>query len=237
MGEGNTPNSLGADPLSPWESGECLVFAGEGGSNDLMKRIGIMGGTFNPVHKGHLALAQKAMDEFVLDQVIFVPAGTPPHKDAGEIIDKEHRFKMVRAAIRGQKNFTVSRMEMDREGVSYAVDTFNQLKQEYGSEAKLFYIMGLDSINEILEWKKPLELFGLCEFIVGTRPGTRIRTFKRLVKFPPLQKEVDKIHLMELQENISSSDIRQRVRCGQSVRELLPKSIESYIKKNGIYRK
>lgn len=202
-----------------------------------MKRIGIMGGTFNPVHKGHLALAQKARDEFALDQVIFIPTGMPPHKSPGEIIDKEHRYRMVKTAIRGKKNYSASRLEMDRAGVSYAVDTFNQLKHKFGSEAKLFYIMGLDSINEILEWKKPLELFGLCEFIVGTRPGTRIRTFKRLVKFPPLQKEVDKIHLMELQENISSSDIRQRVRCGQSVKELLPKAIESYIKKNGLYRK
>lgn len=201
-----------------------------------MKRIGIMGGTFNPIHKGHLALARAAMDEFVLDKIIFIPAGMPPHKKPGEIIDKEHRYKMVKMAIKGSSKFLISRIELDRKGISYAVDTFNELKKKYGGKAKLFYVMGLDSINEILEWKKPLELFKLCEFIVSTRPGSRIRTFKRLVRFPPLQKEVDKIHLMELKENISSSDIRERLKSGRSVKGLLPKTVENYIRKHNLYK-
>jgi nicotinate-nucleotide adenylyltransferase len=183
-----------------------------------------------------LALAKAAMEEFVLDGVIFIPAGMPPHKKPGEVIDKEHRYKMVKMAIRGIPDFELSRIELDREGVSFAVDTFNELRKKYGKKTKLFYIMGLDSINEILEWRKPLELFKLCEFIVGTRPGSRIRTFRRLVKFPPLQKEVDKIHLMELKENISSSDIRERLRSGRSVKGLFPKAVENYIKKNRLYR-
>ncbi len=200
-----------------------------------MKRLGIMGGTFDPIHKGHLALAQKASEEFALDEIIFIPSGAPPHKKPGEVTDKEHRFKMVKSAIKGQEKYSISRIELDRKGVCYAVDTFNKLKKKYGEKAKLFYIMGLDSINEILDWKKPLELFKLCEFIVGTRPGSKIRTFKRLVKFPPLQKEVDKIHLMELQENISSSDIRERLKAGKSAKSLLPKVIEAYIKRNNLY--
>lgn len=125
---------------------------------------------------------------------------------------------------------------MDRKGISYAVDTFNHLKKKYGQEAKLFYIMGLDSINEILEWKRPLELFKLCEFIVGTRPGSRIRTFKRLVKFPPLQKEVDKIHLLELREDISASEIRSRLKSGKTVRKFLPPVILNYIKRHKLYQ-
>jgi nicotinate-nucleotide adenylyltransferase len=201
-----------------------------------MKRIGIMGGTFDPIHKGHLALAKAAMDEFVLSKVIFIPAGTPPHKKPGDVTDKEHRYNMVRLAIRGKKGYSISRMELDRKGLSYAVDTFNALKKRYGRKVKLFYIMGLDSINEILDWRKPLDLFKLCEFIVGTRPGTKIRTFKRLVKFPPLQKEVDKIHLMELKENISSSDIRQKIKEGKSVSAVVPKAIENYIRKNKLYK-
>jgi nicotinate-nucleotide adenylyltransferase len=201
-----------------------------------MRRIGIMGGTFNPVHKGHLTLARAAMDEFVLDKVIFIPAGMPPHKKPGEVIDKEHRYKMAKMSIKGFSKFLISRIELERKGVSYAVDTFNELKKKYGEKAKLFYIMGLDSINEILEWKKPLELFKLCEFIVSTRPGSRIRTFKRLVRFPPLQKEVDKIHLMELKENISSSDIRERLKSGKSVKGLLPRAVENYIQKHGLYK-
>jgi len=201
-----------------------------------MKRIGIMGGTFNPIHKGHLALAKAALKEYALDKIIFIPSGMPPHKKPGEVIDKEHRYHMVKLAIKGISKFTISRIELDRKGFSYAVDTCNELIKKHGKEAKLFYIMGLDSINEILEWKKPLELFKLCEFIVGTRPGTRIRTFKRLVKFPPLQKEVDKIHLMELKENISSSDIRERLKSGKSAKGLLPMVIETYTKKNRLYK-
>ncbi|MFH1577126.1 MAG: nicotinate-nucleotide adenylyltransferase [Candidatus Margulisiibacteriota bacterium] len=201
-----------------------------------MKRIGIMGGTFNPIHKGHLALAQTAMREFVLNEVIFIPSGIPPHKVLGEVIDQEHRYNMVKLAIKGKKNFSVSRIEMDRHGASYAVDTFNELRKRFGEEVKLFYIMGLDSINEILEWKKPLELFKLCEFIVGMRPGSRIKTFKRLVKFPPLQKEVDKIHLMELKEDISASEIRNRLKSKKSVKSLLPLPIEKYIRGNNLYQ-
>ena len=201
-----------------------------------MKRLGIMGGTFNPIHKGHLALAQAAMKEYALDRVIFIPSGNPPHKSPVGIVDKEDRYKMVKKVIKRVKKFSVSRIEMDSKGFSYAVDTFKKLRRKYGKKAKLFYIMGLDSINEILDWKKPLELFSLCEFIVGTRPGTRIRTFRRLVKFPPLQKEVDKIHLMELKENISSSKIRERIKAKKSVRSLVPRVIENYIHKYGLYK-
>ncbi len=201
-----------------------------------MQRIGVMGGTFNPIHKGHLALAQAAREQFALDEVIFIPSGTPPHKAAGAVIDKEARYQMVKLAIKGFDSFSVSRLEMDRPGYSYAVDTFRALKKKCGSRCKLFYIMGLDSINEILDWKKPLELFRLCEFIVGTRPGTKIRTFRRLVKFPPLQKEVDKIHLMELREDISASEIRDRLRLGQSVKALVPSVVEAFIKNKGLYQ-
>lgn len=200
-----------------------------------MKRIGIMGGTFNPIHQGHLALAKAAKKEYALNEIIFIPTGTPPHKAEGEITDKEHRFNMVKIALGKRRGYSISRTEMDRKGYSYAVDTFNELKQQYGDSAKLFYIMGMDSINEILDWKKPLELFKLCEFIVGTRPGTRLRTFRRLVKFPPLEREVDKIHIMELEEDISSSNIRKLLKEGKSVKKLVPAEVIKYIERNGLY--
>lgn len=201
-----------------------------------MKRIGIMGGTFNPLHKGHLALVKEATKQFILDEVIFVPAGNPPHKDPKDIIDKEHRFEMVKMAVKNKKPWHFSRIEIDRKGISYAVDTFKELNKKYHDKAKLFYIMGIDSINEILSWKKPLELFKMCEFIVGTRPGSKIRTLKRLLKFPPLQKEVDKIHLIELNENISSSKIREKVSQVKSIRKLVPSYIERYIKSQNLYQ-
>jgi len=200
-----------------------------------MKRIGIMGGTFNPVHKGHLALAKTAKEQFVLDQIVFIPSGMPPHKSPDEILDKEQRYNMLKIAIKGIPAYSLSRIELDRKGYSYAVDTFNALKRKYGKNAKLFYIMGLDSINEILSWKKPLELFKLCEFIVGTRPGTKLRTFKRLVKFPPLQKEVDKIHIIELAEDVSASDIRKRIKTKKSPAKLVPEKVLKYIERNKLY--
>jgi len=200
-----------------------------------MKRIGVMGGTFNPIHNGHLALAKAAMREFALDQVLFIPTGTPPHKPKKEIIDKEDRYRMVKMAIVKNKSFSVSRIEMDRPGTSYAVDTFRQLRKSFGNKAKLFYIMGLDSINEILEWKKPLELFKLCEVIVGTRPGTRIKTFHKLLN-TTLKNEVDKIHLMELKADVSSSEIRQWIRAGRKVTPFLPKVVINYITGNNLYR-
>ena len=185
-----------------------------------------MGGTFNPIHKGHLALAKKAMVEFALDKVIFIPTGTPPHKKRREIINKEDRCKMVKLAAKGVSKFSVSRIELDRKGVSYAVDTFKKLKKKFGSATKLFYIMGLDSLNEILEWKRPLELFKLCEFIVATRPGARAKTFRRL----------GKIHLMELRKDISSSVIRNRLKAGKSVKRFLPKAVANYIRRNKLYQ-
>ncbi|MFH1825944.1 MAG: nicotinate-nucleotide adenylyltransferase [bacterium] len=200
-----------------------------------MKRIGIMGGTFNPIHKGHLALAKSALKEFALSRVIFIPTGTPPHKKQKEVADKEHRYKIVKLAIKKFGKFKASRMELDRPGYSYAVDTFKKLRRKFGAKTKLFYIMGLDSINEILDWKKPLELFKLCEFIVGTRPGTKIRTFRRLVKFPPLQQHVDQIHLMELRENVSASEIRDKLKAGKSTSRLLTKAVAKYIKQQGLY--
>jgi nicotinate-nucleotide adenylyltransferase len=200
-----------------------------------MRRIGVLGGTFNPIHNGHLALAKAALKEFALDQVLFIPTGTPPHKPKKEIIDKEYRYRLVKLAIAKIKYFSVSRMEMDRPGTSYAVDTFRQMRNKYGKKVKLFYIMGLDSINEILEWKKPLELFKLCEVIVATRPGTRLNTFHKLLK-SSLKTVVDKIYLMELKADVSSSAIRQKLRLGKKIAHFVPKTINSFILKNSLYR-
>ena len=200
-----------------------------------MKRIGILGGTFNPIHKGHIGIAKEARKDFELNKVVFVPTGIPPHKSKEGLVGKEHRFKMVKLAISKVPYFSVSRVELDREGYSYAIDTFGKLKKEFGKSAKLFYIMGLDSINEILSWRKPLDLFKMCEFIVATRPGAKIRTFRRLVKFPPLALNIDKIHLIEHKMDISSSDIRKRLKEGKSVAKEVPGEVLKYIAKNKLY--
>jgi nicotinate-nucleotide adenylyltransferase len=200
-----------------------------------MQRIGIMGGTFNPIHVGHIAIAEAAFKNYLLDKIIFVPSGHPPHKTHEFIADKEHRLKMVKMAIKGRKNFQISRVEIDREGYSYAIDTFNELKKEYKGNALLYYIMGMDSINEILSWKKPLELFKICQFIVATRPGARIRTLRRILKFPPLKLHAGQIHILEVNKNISATKIRESIRKGRIPSRLLSPKVASYIKKNGLY--
>jgi nicotinate-nucleotide adenylyltransferase len=200
-----------------------------------MQRIGIMGGTFNPPHKGHIAIAEAAQKFYLLDKVIFVPSGHPPHKTHEFIADKEDRYKMVKLAIKGHKHFSPSRVEIDRPGYSYAVDTFNDLKKEYKGNALLYYIMGMDSINEILSWKKPLELFKICQFIVATRPGARIRTLKRLLKFPPLKLHAGQIHVIEVKKNISATKIRESIKKGNIPARLLDNKVAGYIRKKKLY--
>lgn len=201
-----------------------------------MKKIGILGGTFNPVHNGHLAIAKAAKKLFKLDKVVFVPSGIPPHKSSEGLMDKDERYKMVLMAIKKFPAFTASRIELDRKGYSYAVNTFVELKKKFGKTAELYYIMGLDSINDILNWRKPLELFKMCQFVVATRPGTKIRTFKRLVKFPPLKDNIGKIHLFELKKDISSSEIRKKLRNKNTVARMVPKPVNKYIKEKKLYQ-
>ncbi len=195
-----------------------------------------MGGTFNPPHKGHIAIAEAAQKYYLLDKVIFVPSGQPPHKTHEFIADKEDRFNMVKLAIKGKKHFFISRVEIDRPGYSYAVDTFNDLKKGYKGNALLYYIMGMDSINEILSWKKPLELFKICQFIVATRVGARIRTLKRILKFPPLKLHAGQIHVIEVnRERLVHKDPRTRIRKGRIPVRLLDKKVIGYIRKHKLY--
>jgi nicotinate-nucleotide adenylyltransferase len=143
---------------------------------------------------------------------------------------------MVKLAISEMDNFSVSDIELKRLGFSYAIDTFKDLQKLLGKQAKMFYIMGVDSLNDILSWKKPLELLKMCEVIVATRPKTSIRTFRRLLKFPPLMKFSDKIHLIEVNSDVSSSEIRKLLRTGKSVKKFLSPSVIAYIKEHGLYQ-
>ncbi|MFC1560255.1 nicotinate-nucleotide adenylyltransferase [Candidatus Margulisiibacteriota bacterium] len=202
-----------------------------------MKKIGVMGGTFNPIHNGHIKLAKAAKRIFKLSKVIFVPTGIPPHKDTTYLAGKEQRFKMVKMAIKGIKNIEISRIEMNRPGYSYAIDTFNLLRKKYGKKIDLYYIMGLDSINEILSWKKPIELLKICKFIVATRPKAKMRTFKRVMKFPPIKQYVSHVQLIELHMGISSSEIREKIKKGRIPKKYLPKAVAKYIENNGLYGK
>ncbi len=201
-----------------------------------MKKIGVLGGTFDPIHNGHIHVAQKALKLFDLDIIAFVPTGIPPHKDPRSISDKKHRAAMVLAAIKGVNKFKLSRIEMNRKGYSYAVDTFKKLKKRFGSDSQLYYIMGLDSINTILDWKKPLELFRLCRFLIATRPGAKMKTFKRIMKFPPVSMNKEGIEIFEMKWDVSSTEIRKKVREGKSISRLVPAPVRRYIQKTGLYK-
>ena len=195
------------------------------------RRIGILGGTFNPIHNGHLKIAEYALKKFKLDKIIFIPTGTPPHKPKTNLLDRKTRYALVKQAIEPHKKFEASPIEIKRPGYSFAVDTFSILKKKFGARTDLFYIMGLDSLTDILNWRQPFRLFDYCEFIVASRPGSSYRVLRRLMKFPPLQKNADKIHLIELNMRYSSTEIRERLKRKKPITALVPSPVLTYFKK------
>lgn len=199
-----------------------------------MERIGIIGGTFDPIHLGHLIAAQWAQCELKLDKVIFVPAAIPPHKDNDEVLDPKHRYKMVKLATEGNKVFDLSDIELQREGRSYTVDTLKHFRQTY-PKTQLFFIMGLDALLGLDTWKDVDELIGLANFVVTTRPGYIIKPHDEIYDRFPWAFWSKVIYLEIPGMEISSSLIRQRLKLGKSIKYLVPQVIESYILKNKIY--
>ncbi|MFH2137201.1 MAG: nicotinate-nucleotide adenylyltransferase [Candidatus Omnitrophota bacterium] len=188
------------------------------------KRIGILGGTFDPIHLGHLVLAETARTVLALDEVLLMPARIPPHKHRKNIIDIELRYKMVRLAIAGNKFLKASRIEIDRSGVSYTVETLHLLRRKF-PQAELYLIIGSDAIPELKTWKNIEEIFGLCNFVIAGRPS-----FKKF-SLPEGAKFLDGFFW-----DISSSQIRKLIRQGKSVRYLVPEPVNDFIKKNSLYR-
>lgn len=203
------------------------------------KKIGIMGGTFNPIHHGHLVTAQEALSQFSLDKVIFIPTGNPPHKIADRIASAEDRYIMTVIATSSNSNFFVSRIEIDRKGQSYTRDTVRELKKIYGGDSQLFFITGADAILEILTWKDTDEIVSMCKFIAATRPGYNMARLedlkKRLFGNKPLASK--KIFVMEIPAlSISSTDIRIRLRENRPIDYLVPEGVSNYILKHGLYK-
>lgn len=200
-----------------------------------MNKLGIMGGTFDPVHYGHMVIAECARHEFQLDRVVFVPSGQPAHKKGYFITGAEDRYRMVELAVAGNPHFTISREELDRAGPTYAVDTLKNFRQLFGSQTELFFITGADAIVEILTWKRVDEVMGLCSFIAATRPGYSLPQLNSAIGLLPPDFQ-NKIFTFEIPGiAVSSTDIRQRVKMGQPVKYLLPETVEKYIFENKIY--
>jgi nicotinate-nucleotide adenylyltransferase len=190
-----------------------------------------MGGTFDPIHYGHLVTAEEALVQFALDEVIFVPTGQPWMKEGRVVSPAEDRYLMTVIATASNPRFTVSRIEIDREGPTYTVDTLRALGAE-NPDAELYFITGADAMLEIFEWKDPDEVLSHAHFIAATRPGYDLAHFEATATTRHPNVSVMNVPALA----ISSSDIRDRVREGRPIRYLVPEGVKSYIEKAGIYR-
>ncbi|REE02880.1 nicotinate-nucleotide adenylyltransferase [Citricoccus muralis] len=188
-------------------------------------RLGIMGGTFDPIHHGHLVAASEVASELGLDEVVFVPTGQPWQKDAGRVSPAEHRYLMTVVATASNPRFTVSRVDIDRPGPTYTADTLRDLKT-LRPEAELFFITGADALEQIMTWKNVEKLWDMAQFVGVTRPG------HDLVELGP----ETGIKLMEIPAmSISSTDCRVRVQGGKPVWYLVPDGVVQYIAKHNLY--
>lgn len=198
----------------------------------ISRRIGIIGGTFDPVHIGHLIIAEESRCRLDLEKVVFIPAGQPPHKPSEPIASAEHRYAMTVLATRDNPAFEVSRIEMERPGPSYTVDTIEELRSTCRDEVEFFFIVGADSLLEILTWHQPERLINLCRIVAATRPGYDQAEAERLLPRAYLERTV---FLDAPSVDISSTELRERVASGTPIRYLVPRDVEEYILKNGLY--
>jgi nicotinate-nucleotide adenylyltransferase len=193
------------------------------------RRLGVMGGTFDPIHYGHLVTAEEALAQFELEGVLFVPTGLPWMKEHEIVSPAEDRYLMTVIATASNPLFDVSRIEVEREGPTYTVETLRALKAE--EDADLYFITGADAILEIVQWKHRAELFDLARFIAATRPGYDVAGFEVPGEMS------DAVSVMNVPAlAISSTDIRDRVEAGRPIRYLVPEGVKSYIEKAGLYR-
>lgn len=217
-------------------------------------RLGLFGGSFNPIHTGHLTIARQTREALELDQILFIPTGDPPHKPDGSLAPAHHRLEMVRLAIGSDPTFAVSDVEFRRPGKSYTIETIRLLQRSYGPRAQLFFLIGLDAFLDIQSWREPAALLILCSFVVLPRPGTSFQALSALTLLPPLSQtsleDLDHGRIPKLDVpigaqrliclrlppcDISASDIRKRITDGRPVANLLPPLVESYIIHHHLY--
>ena len=191
------------------------------------KRLGIMGGTFDPIHNGHLVAASEVAHRFNLDQVLFVPTGQPWQKEQHNVTDAEHRYLMTVIATAADARFEVSRVDIERPGPTFTVDTLKDLRLQFGAELELFFITGADALSKILTWRDHEAVVEMAHLIGVTRPGHKLQN-------PGLQSEA--ITLMEIPAlAISSTDVRARVAKSEPIRYIVPDGVSFYIKKHRLY--
>ena len=199
-------------------------------------KIGVLGGTFDPIHLGHLIVAADVRVKLGLSEVLFVPAGKPwlKLKEEEKITAAEHRLAMVRLAIKGNPYFKVSTMELDRPGPSYSIDTILELKNKLGQAVEIYFIAGPDALSELPQWKEPARLIEACQVVAIGRPGYAKADLSVLnASVPGAAKRIMLLDVPQI--DISSTEIRKRVAQGQSIRSLVPKAVEKYIQKHKLY--
>ncbi|MCL6549215.1 MAG: nicotinate-nucleotide adenylyltransferase, partial [Alicyclobacillus sp.] len=196
-------------------------------------RLGLIGGTFDPVHYGHLVAAEEARYELGLSKVVFVPAGQPPHKPDRHISPAFHRVAMVRLALASNPHFELSTMEVERSGPSYTVDTVKEFRYLY-DRAEIWFITGADAVLEILAWYRAEELFRLCRVVAAARPGYSLNGLsERLAPLGDLRERIDVLKVPGVA--VSSTEIRERVKAGKPIKYLLPEAVEEYITLHKLY--
>lgn len=216
----------------------------------MTQRVGILGGTFNPIHYGHLRSAEEVRDRFGLDRVFFVPSATPPLKNDPSIPGAIRRLRMVELAVRGNPNFIASKTEISRGGRSYSVDTIKHFRRRFPEPNAIFFILGLDAFLEIHHWKNYREIFTLCDIVVTSRPGYRSRSHWRSIPIE-IQNEFryDRrkemcvhcserhVHFVDITGlEISASAIRDKIKKHKSIRYLTPDIVIRFIDSKGLYR-
>jgi nicotinate-nucleotide adenylyltransferase len=197
-------------------------------------RVGIFGGTFDPIHLGHLAVARSIQSSLGLDNVVFVPAGQPWLKADTPVSRVEDRVQMLRLALARRRALELSTIEADRPGPSYTVDTMETLQRQLGSDADFFFLLGSDALMDIAKWKEPQRLIQLCQLVAFARPGFGLPTMEALeAAVPGISMRV--VFAEVPQVNIRATDIRRRIAEGRSIQRLVPRAVERYILEHGLY--
>jgi len=197
-------------------------------------KLGILGGSFNPVHSGHLILAQTALETYELDQVLFVPCARPPHKDPGMLLPGQVRMEMLEAALEGDPRFETCSVELDRGGVSYAVDTLTELTADF-PDSDFYFIIGDDTLVELYLWHRIHDLLPLCTFVTFAREYDSPIRPEALHLDPPWPERLLANVTLGRRFDVSSSDIRHRVAEGMSIRYLVPDAVDMYIAEHHLY--
>jgi nicotinate-nucleotide adenylyltransferase len=201
----------------------------------LVTRIGVLGGTFDPIHYGHLSVAEECRFALGLDLILFLPAGNPPHKRGRRISPAADRVRMVELAIASNPLFRLSRIDVDRPGPSYTIGALEALQRQWGPEARLWFLMGGDSLADLLTWHRPERLLELARIAATNRPGAPRPDPRALeTRLPGASKRIDLVEIPWL--DISASALRERVAKGRPIKYQLPEPVERYVHEHGLYR-